>query len=126
MAAYEPVTVLNSATVTADSNVDFENDIGGRGFLALLRVSDNGGTTPTLDIKFQYLNGLSNTFVDIPGASFAQITTVTTDTSLVVYPGVAETANRSVSDVAGQAMRAVIDVGGTPNYTVRLVAFLIP
>lgn len=56
--------------------------------------------------KMQNYDYTSTTWQDIPGAAFATIDDVTSDdVNLTLYPGVAETANVSVSDVLGRQWR---------------------
>jgi hypothetical protein len=58
----------------------------------------------------------------IAGAAFAEKTT-TGDDELVIYPGVAETANESVSDILGRLYDANAAIGGTtPSFTFALFA----
>lgn len=84
--------------------------------------------TATLDVKLQGRDVASGDWVDVPGASFAQISAVTAaPVSLTVYPGVAETANESVSDVVPSAWRVVAVVGGTSvSVTFSVGADLLP
>lgn len=117
-------TVFASAarTVTANST-DFEIDpTRFTGLMLFLDISAASGTTPTLDVKLQRKDPISTNYDDVPGGAFAQKTTTGTDT-LVVYPGVAETANETVSDLANGTLRAVATIGGTtPSFTFSLAA----
>ncbi len=73
---------------------------------------ENGtiGTT-TLTVKIQVRNPAFNSsaleWVDLPGAVTAALTTDASRVTLTVYPGIAETANESVSDHLGPAWRVV-------------------
>lgn len=73
---------------------------------------ENGtiGTT-TLTVKIQVRNpagsSSSLTWIDLPGAVTAALTTDNSAATLTVYPGIAETANESVSDHLGPAWRVV-------------------
>ncbi|MGH7773727.1 MAG: hypothetical protein ACREQA_15995 [Candidatus Binatia bacterium] len=90
-----------------------------------LNITATGGT-PTLDIKLQHKDELTGIYTDIPGATFAQKAATGTD-SLVVYPGVAETANRLESNVLSRIIRAVATIGGTtPSFTFSLTAQFLP
>lgn len=92
----------------------------------MLNVTEASGTTPTLDVKIQAKCPVSGVYVDIPGASFAQKTTTGAD-SLLIYPGVTETANRDVSSVLPTIFRAVATLGGgTPTFAFTLTCGLIP
>lgn len=96
------------------------------GLHAVLDITAASGTTPTLDVKLQRKDRASGKYVDLPGASFAQKTTTGTD-DLTVYPGIAETANRSVSDVLAETYRWVAVIAGTtPSFTFTLAGSLIP
>jgi len=87
-----------------------------RGVRLFLNVSAVLGTSPTLDVKLQTQDPVSKAWIDLPGASFAQKTGVST-ADLVVYPGVAETVNVSVSDVLARVWRAVATLAGTAAAT---------
>lgn len=65
----------------------------------------------TLNLKLQHKDPVSGNFVDIVGASFAAKTGTGTD-SLVVFPGVAEVANRKVSTAFGDEVNVVYTVTG--------------
>jgi len=84
---------------------------GGRFYLD---ITASSGTTETLDVKIQTIDAIIGTNHDLPGGSFAQATN-TTNQVLVIYPGVAETANVSVSDVIGRQFRAVATVGSADS-----------
>lgn len=97
-----------------------------RGVIFTLDITAASGTTPTLDVTIERFDVLSGKWVALPGAAFAQKTTTGTD-DLTIYPGIAETANRSVSDVIGEAYRVVWTIGGTtPSFTFSIGAVFIP
>lgn len=114
-------TVHASAAETATANGSFMQipaDLADRvrGVILSLDITAASGTTPTLDIKVQRHNVLGADFIDLPSAAFAQKTATGTD-DLIVYPGIAETANRSVSDIC-RDFRLVYTIGGTtPSFT---------
>lgn len=92
----------------------------------VLDITAASGTTPTLDVRVQRFDYLSQKWIDLPSAAFAQKTGTGTD-DLVIYPGVAETANRSVSDVIGKEIRLAWTIGGTtPSFTFTLSCIWIP
>ncbi len=107
-----------SAARAATSNsiaVATENYRGGKVYLNITNI------TGTLDVKLQNLDEISGTWIDIPGGAFAQ-KSGTGASELVVYPGVAETANVSVSDVLGTPIRAVGTIGTGPcTFSVGIV-----
>lgn len=129
MPAYrnQEVTVFASAerTATANSGV-MANQDRHRGVHLVLDITAAGGTSPTLDVKVQRFDALSGKWVDLTSAAFAQKTAAGTS-DLTIYPGIAETANLSVSDVLGATWRAVATIGGTtPTFTFSLGACYIP
>lgn len=120
------VTVFSSAARTATEDSADQVHAGYRGVHLVLDITVVSGTTPTLDVKLQRKDETSGKYVDIPGAAFAQKTGTGTD-DLVVYPGVAETANRSVSDILSEAWRVVATIGGTtPSFTFSLAGSYVP
>lgn len=108
--------ILPSISRTVSGNKVFgTSDFTGAIFF--LDIPARSGTTPTLDIKFQYKDPISGNFVDMPGCSFAQKNAVGSDT-LTIYPGVVATANRSVPLALGDEVNMVYTIGGTtPNFT---------
>lgn len=124
MAQNKNVTVKAVGAVTATGNSGDLTNREYRGVVLTLDIDAASGTTPTLDVKLQGTDGLGN-YVDIAGAAFAQKTGAGTST-LTVYPGVAETANVSVSDVLPRTYRVVWTVGGTtPSFTFSVGAALV-
>lgn len=114
------VNVFPSAARTSSANSSDQTNHHARGVRLHLDITAASGTSPTLDVKLQAKIG--SQYIDIAGAAFAQKTTTGTD-ELVVYPGVAETANESVSDIIPRTWRAVATIGGTtPSFTFRLDA----
>jgi hypothetical protein len=82
-----------------------------------LSISAASGTSPSMTVKLQHKDPISGNFVDIVGGSFAAKTAAGDDT-LVVYPAVAETANRRVSTVLGDEVNVVWTITGTtPSFT---------
>lgn len=110
-----PAGTVMTATTTYELDM-----LGARGVLLQLNISAASGT-PTLDVKLQRVSP-AGVAIDLPSASLAQKTGTGSD-DLVVYPGVAETANRSVSDHTGRRIKIVCTVGGsTPSFTLSLGA----
>lgn len=103
------------------------NDSRARGIRLWQKVSAASGTTPTLDTKIQTQDPESGDGVDLVGAAFAQLTTTSAALDLVVYPGIAETNNRSVSDVLPVRWRVVATIGGTtPSFTLTIGGEYLP
>ncbi len=123
---FKSVTLHASAAKTATFNsADFTNE-SFRGIKIFLEITAASGTTPTLDIKLQDKDALSGVYVDITGAAFAQKTGTGSD-ALIIYPGIAETANESVSDLLIDTYRFVATITGTtPTFTFSLGAVLLP
>ena len=115
----EPFVVLTDAALVASQNVDVEIARRASGFKLFLDLINNSGTTPTLDISFEQ-QGPQGLYRTIPGAVLAQVTTVTVNTVLVMFPGLASEANTKVNDVlGGSRLRVVFTLGGAaPNYNV--------
>jgi len=111
-------TVFESLARTAGAtsqvfNSAEQQNLKWRGLRLILNNTAVLGGSPTLDIKLQTQDPVSKLWIDLPGASFAQKTTASGLSELVVYPGVAETANVSVSDVLARVWRAVATIAGT-------------
>lgn len=121
------LTIAASAARTATGNSGaLHNDIHAKGIHLVLDITAASGTTPTLDVKVQRYDHVSNQYVDLVGGAFAQKTTTGVD-DLVIYPGIAETANRSVSDVLNEDLRVVWTIAGTtPSFTFSVGGVLIP
>lgn len=121
------VTIAASAARTTSSNSGtLSNDIKAKGIHIVLDISAASGTTPTLDVTLERFDQVAAKWVAMPGAAFAQKTGTGTD-DLTIYPGIAETANRSVSDVLTEDYRLAWTIGGTtPSFTFTLGGVLIP
>lgn len=119
--------ILEDVARTADANSEDYNSRGRRGIILYLDVDSITGAAPTLDVKLQ-AKSPNGDYVDVPGAAFAQVSAAGT-AALVVYPGVAETANVSVSDVLPRVFRVVTDVNVGASFTDwngSVTAHLIP
>ena len=107
-----PLTKLafRNADVTASENgsgVDVWDFDNGR-FLAVLQATEDSGTA-TLDAKLQTSTDGGSTWVDIPSASFTQLTA---------------TGSQAIKvETAGVLVRVAITIGGSGNWdvTVRFV-----
>jgi hypothetical protein len=76
-------------------------------------------------ITGDYSDSGSDVLVDVPGAAFAQ-KTATGDDTLEIYPGIAETANESVSSTLPREIQVVFTVGGTtPSFVTNLIVHWI-
>jgi len=93
-----PSEARTAATYTSPA-IASEGRLGGKFYLNITNL------TGTLDVKIQNLDEISGNWVDMPGCAFAQKNGTGTS-ELVIYPGVAETASVSQSDVLGGAFRA--------------------
>ena len=121
----ETIIFPSAARIATVSSADFGNDAW-RGGVFTIDVTAASGTTPTLDVKLQSKDPASEKYSDVPDAAFAQITTAAGLAVLVVYPGVTETANVSVSDIVPVVFKFVATITGTtPSFTFSLGASLI-
>jgi len=102
--------VSGGTAATFESSV--QQNLGWRGVRLILNISAALGESKALDVKLQTKDPVSGAWIDIPGAAFAQKSATGTD-DLIVYPAVAETANRSVSDVISGEWRALATVAAT-------------
>lgn len=107
-----------SAARTATTNSADQTNYNARGVKLHLTITAVSGTAPTLDVKLQAK--IAGIYIDIASAAFTQ-KSGTGDDELTVYPGIAETANESVSDIIPRTWRAVATIGGTsPSFTFQL------
>lgn len=117
-------TVLAAATRGSGATNSSDQLVNGaKGVRLFLNITAKTGTSPTLDVKVQVKNQLTGTYVDLAGGAFAQQNNVA-HVMLTVYPGIAETANVSVSDLISPIWRVVGTVGGTatPTFTYTVQA----
>lgn len=113
------ITVLPSAARTVTINGPVMENTEYLGVHLFLDISAASGT-PTLDVKLQSHDPVSDKFVDMPNAAFAQKTGVGTD-DLQLYPGNTVVANRRISVALPRFWRAVATVAGTtPSFTFLL------
>lgn len=120
MSDRQTLTLISSAARTANGDSGPQENSWARGARFTLDISAASGTTPTLDLKIQYFDETSSQWLDLNGASFVQKSATGTD-DLLVYPGIAETANRAVSTVLPGQWRVAWTVGGTgPSFTFSL------
>lgn len=104
-------TILPSASYgTGATNSSEMANTRWRGVILYINTTAVGGAG-TVVVKVQTKDPTSGTFVDLPGAATASITT-NTETTLTVYPSVAESAGVDISDPLGHAWRIVATVGG--------------
>ena len=87
------------------------------GLSLILNCTAVSGVTPTLAVKVQEFDHVSEAWVDIPGASFASITAVGMS-ALMIFPGAVGAANASVNALVRHPFRIVYTLGGTaPSFT---------
>lgn len=111
------VTLLASATRSESATAVTSSDITNYSYACAriyLNLTDEVGTCTLSSIKLQSKDPVSGTYFDIPGASLSDITATTSDDTLTVCPGIAETANETVSDHMPYTWRfsAVVGTGG--------------
>ena len=113
-------TIFSSAARGSTTNSEQVSNPTAKGARFTLDITAASGTTPTLDVTFESYDIVSKTYTAIPGLAFAQKNSTGTDT-LTIYPGIAETANETVSDIMPALYRAVATIGGTtPSFTFTL------
>jgi len=125
MAAQGDLEVLvkaSVATTATENSGELTVPEGVRGVALFVDVTAVSGT-PTLDLTVDRFDHASSKWLAVVGAALAQITTAVGQIDLVIYPGIAETANRSVSDHIGTRWRVVSTIGGgTPSLTYSMGA----
>lgn len=84
---------------------DEMHNLSAKGVRLYIKNGTIGSTT--LTVKIQVRNPVDNSWIDLPGAVTAALTTDNDANTLTVYPGIAETANVSVSDHLGPSWRVV-------------------
>lgn len=116
LADNDVITVLSSAARTADATSGHatygHTNNNHRGVKLFIDIDSVTGTG-SVDCKVQGRDPVSGSWVDITSASTGADTAGTTE--LTIYPGVAETANVSISDVLPKHWRvyATVVTGGT-------------
>ena len=122
----EKQVLASGALAEGANNSDDQTNDGYRGVQLVLDYTAESGTSPTLDVKVQVKDPVSGNYVDLAGAAFAQQNAVGTN-MLTIYPGIAETANVTVSDGLAKTWRIVGTVGGsdTPTVTASVGATML-
>lgn len=123
---YVPVAPSASRGTTT---FDRKSGAGYRGLDLYIDITDKSGTSPTLTVKVQAQDPLSKKWVDVEGAATAAIDASSASTArLVLWPGIAASANKLVNTPVPFAWRVVGTVGGsaTPKVTYSIAAVLLP
>lgn len=119
------VTLLASAVRTASGNSDDFINVACRGIQLYLDITAVTGTTPTMDVKLQAKDPVSEKYFDIPGATFGQVTG-TGQHVLTLYPGIDTSQTDASSSLIPRVYRAAYTLGGTtPNFTFSLGGCLL-
>jgi hypothetical protein len=109
--ASRDITLLPSAARVAGTyNSDDQTTSFARGVILYLDIT---AITGTLDVKIQVKDTVSNTYIDLAGASFAQKSAVFHG-MLSVYPGNTVSANVSISAHLSKVWRVVAVIGTGP------------
>ena len=119
-------TTTNSAAFTVPHNSD------SNGIWLVLDVTAASGTSPTLNCKLQkgvhgVLGSGDNKWVDVTDAAWGEQTTTGTN-ELIVFPGIAQTDNVSVSDCfpPETMWRVVATIAGTePSFTFTIGGYYV-
>lgn len=106
------IVLLPSAARTADANSADMKATFYKGVRLFVDIDSVTGTG-TVAVKVSMKDPISGAYVDMPGATTGTKTAGTYE--LVVYPGIAETSNVSISDVLPKTWRvtAAVVTGGT-------------
>lgn len=103
------VVVFASGAIGSGATNSAQLESEAKGIALILNVTAVSGTNPTLDVKLQQFESLSNQWVDISGAVFQRITG-TGQRTLTVYPGPEGPGNlRSVAGTDPAAGQEVSD-----------------
>lgn len=107
-----------SPGITADGH------LGARFYL---NTSAGSGTTTDVTVSIEAFDHVSTTWVPIPGASFAAVTSTSTTKTLSIHPALSSTINVTVGDVLGGTIRAkaVVQVMAAGTWTFSLGADLV-
>lgn len=99
---------------------DEMHNLSAKGVRLYIQIATIG--TTTLTVKIQVRNPAASSaateWVDLPDAVTSALTADDTTTTLTVYPGIAETANVSVSDHLGPSWRVVATLNDGDTNTV--------
>jgi len=105
------INLFTSASrVAATYNSEDQTTAAFKGVIIYLSIT---ALTGTLDLKIQGKDTLTGEYIDVAGCSMPQQSATGID-MLTVYPGIAETANVSVSDRMPTVWRVVTTVGTGP------------
>jgi hypothetical protein len=119
--ASRSITLFESAArVAAAYNSEDQSTSFAKGVIILLSIT--AITAGTLDLKVQAKDTLTGEYIDLPGAALAAQAAAGVDI-LTIYPGIAETANVSVSDRLPPFWRVVTTITtGPATYSVFATA----
>jgi hypothetical protein len=119
----EQITVFTSAARTASANSDtFANQQGHRG-LHLIIDATASAATPSVVFTIQGYSPLGDDYYTILAS--AAVTGAATSV-LRVYPGLAASANVSVSDCLPHLWRVIATAGDSDSLTYSVAATLLP
>lgn len=110
------IAVKASGAIGASTNSTDLTNRDCAGVMITLKTTAVSGTNPTLDVKVQELLPGAG-YVDITGATFAQVTGAGTQT-LIIHPVLTAAANTIVKRPLGRTWRLVYTIGGTATPTV--------
>jgi hypothetical protein len=117
-------TVRASAILTATTQSGTIDNYGAKGATFFINVTAIDGT-PSITVQVQARDSISGNWKDIPGAVTGAITAVG-QTTLTLYPGIAETANTEVSVPLPQKYRLVYTLTSVTSITFSVSALYIP
>jgi hypothetical protein len=118
-----PSTKVGPSASALSFNQDFLVPPDAVGAVFFLNVSQMSGTTPLLDLKFQYVDPVSGAVSDVPGASIVQMSAAALRV-ITIDPRITASANVGIVQPLGRVMRAVFTLDNTTtnseNYTFSL------
>lgn len=124
------ITPFDTATRTGATAASADlNNFGYRGVHLTLSATGVTGNGTSLTVKVQGKDPVSGQYYDIHGASFAaKSANMSAPDYLAIYPGIAETANQTVSDVLPKTWRVYSTMAGTGSAAVTygVGAILVP
>lgn len=107
----EPFGILSSAARTTDTDSSQLQLTTQRGIRLFIDITAISGTGPSLTVKVQVKNPLSNGWVDLQDATTAALNAVGL-TTMSVYPGMNQSANVRISTAMSSDFRVRCTIGG--------------
>lgn len=114
--------IVDSGVKTVSFSSALQTNYNARGVIVTFNISAISGTSAALTAQLRYTYDGGTSFVSIPGAVTASMTSPTAQ-ALQVYPGVVTTANQSISWALPRQWQILYTISGTtPSLTVNITA----